>query len=117
MELFFQVKVWKLVNCAQIVDIVAVERAVLGILASNLKSQEQYEIVMNNIEKESEKQDIVLGEEENKIVKASKSFMNQMLKTSVSLKKKITEFEKEERTLMGEETGKGNNQEAVSLGK
>ena len=86
----------------------------MGILATNLKSQEQYEIVMKNIESAGEKQDIVL-EEDNKIVKTSKSFMNQMLQTSISLKKKITEFEKDDRML--DELGKGNNQEAVSMGK
>ena len=88
----------------------------MGILATNLKSQEQYEIVMKNIESAGEKQDIVL-EEDNKIVKTSKSFMNQMLQTSISLKKKITEFEKDDRTLMMDESGKVNNQEAVSMGK
>lgn len=71
---------------------------------------------MKNIESAGEKQDIVL-EEDNKIVKTSKSFMNQMLQTSISLKKKITEFEKDDRNLMMDELGKGNNQEAVSLGK
>ena len=69
---------------------------------------------MKNIESAGEKQDIVL-EEDNKIVKTSKSFMNQMLQTSISLKKKITEFEKDDRML--DELGKGNNQEAVSMGK
>lgn len=71
---------------------------------------------MKNIESAGEKQDIVL-EEDNKIVKTSKSFMNQMLQTSISLKKKITELEKDDRTLMMDESAKGNNQEAVSLGK
>lgn len=107
-----------MVNCAQIVDVVAVERAVLGILATNLKSQEQYDIVIDNVENASEKQGISLGEkEENKIIKINKSFVNQMLITSLSLKKKATQFENEEKkNLFGEEIGK-NERESLTFGK
>lgn len=105
-------KVWKLVNCAQIVDIVAAERAVLGILASNLKSQEQYDLVVKNGENAADKNEIALGED-NKIVKSSKSFMNQMLQTSVSLKKKATEYEHEEKKNV--EEGDKKSQEVVTV--
>ena len=39
----------KLVNSVQIVDIMAVEKAVLGILAENLKSNEEFEEVSKNV--------------------------------------------------------------------
>ena len=111
-----RMKVWKLVNCAQIVDILAVEKAVLGILATNMKSLEQYEIVMKNIEGASGNEESI-ARERNETIKSSKSFMSDMLKNSLSLKKKATELDKEDKkSLFGEETGKA-NQEIVTLGQ
>ena len=109
-----KIKIWKLVNYAQIVDIVAVEKAVLGILASNLKSLEQHEIVVNNIAT-AEKQEFTFRDrrdrEESKVVRASKSFMNDVLRVSLSLKKKATELDNEDRRLGAIDGGNQQNGE------
>lgn len=102
-----KIKLWKLVSYVQIVDISAVEKAVLGILAKNMKSLEQYETVISNIE-EPEKQSIDL-KEDNINVAHSKSFMNEMIKASVSLKKKATELESEEKRQQGFDSDKTDN--------
>lgn len=74
-------KKMKITNFVQIVDIAATERAVLGILSNNLKSQEQFEIVNNSNRSQISPANKKFVDEGKERVRSSKVFLNSVLKS------------------------------------